>query len=104
MRDRDARIGALVVGVLASVVVGLLISTLGRIGAPRATSRPLASSTPGLEFRNLRAGKSDEAGKAEVLFDLVWTSDNFPGIFRCTWEAVGTNGRLSGSMQMLWLA
>ncbi len=84
-------------GLTLLLILGGFLLLRERAGPPsKATSGVGAGTTneagptgpgPGLVIRNLRAAPSNDPGRQRVLYDIVWPTALFPGIYRCTWTA-----------------
>lgn len=87
-------------GVTTLLVVGLAIAAT-RVPSPVhrvVEARPRTKVQPGLEIVDARLrGGSSQRTSAKVEYTVRWTTSTFPGVFRCTWEALSNEGSIVGS-------
>jgi hypothetical protein len=84
---------------LALVVVALGIAIGGFVwlnDAFRSSPAPPADATPGYVFTNVRpyTGQPDEDGYIQIGFDVAWSTEVFPGLHRCRYQALGLEGHV----------
>jgi hypothetical protein len=81
---------------LTVAVVGLAIGGFVWLSSAfRATPAPPAGSTePGYVFTNVRPhpGGSDGDGNIQVRFEVAWSTETFPGLHRCRFQALDLEG------------
>jgi hypothetical protein len=66
----------------------------GGISAPNG---PPTEDATRLQFQNVQLQPGSGASlEANVVFDLVWSGETFPGVFECTWRALGPSGSVVG--------
>jgi hypothetical protein len=83
---------------LTVVVVGLAIAGFVWLSSAfRAPPAPPAGSTePGYVFTNVRphSGESDGDGNIQVRFEVTWSTETFPGLHRCRFQALDLEGNV----------
>lgn len=91
-----SRAWALGIGLFVTFgLIGGLVWVATQEGAGDPT--PLAASPEsGLEISNVTVheGKADISSDDGLRYDLSWTGESFPGIHRCTWEMLNTDGKI----------
>jgi hypothetical protein len=91
----SGKIAPLIVGLCltAAVITGLLVlaSRIDSSSSFEASATEKAVLVSGVEL------KSSTASRARLGFNIRWPSTSFPGIFRCSWEALGPGGAVVGT-------
>ncbi len=89
---------------LASLAAVLLISAIGTWAADAAGVAhrgSLVTNEPGagLAITDVTLGSAGSSAPGEqlVTFDISWTGSTFPGVYRCTWRALGPDGDVVGA-------
>jgi hypothetical protein len=101
---RSRRPTALVAGVATGLAV---VAALGWVLATRedghsreegTAAPPSVSEQQGLDIRNVSVVSVDaDDSLVRIQYDLVWQSAQYPGMRRCTWELMGSDGSVVGS-------
>jgi hypothetical protein len=80
---------------LAVVSLGLAIGGFVWLTAGfRSRPAPPATATTGYVFTDVRpyTGHPDEDGNIQIGFDVAWSTEAFPGLRRCRYQALGLEG------------
>lgn len=98
------RFSGLIAGLITglAVVAGLAWVLASRGQGGQAEQRHVtAASVPGqqgLDIRNVAVARTNPSGNlVEIRYDIVWSSEQFPGTRTCTWELLGPDGSVVGS-------
>jgi hypothetical protein len=87
-------------------LAGLLLASgtgtwaaVARDVAPRESARANGGMGAGLVIHNVavESDEPDASGRQLVGFDISWTGPTFPGVYRCTWRAMGPDGAVVGT-------
>ena len=93
----NRRIASLILGLtLTGALVSGLVLIRDRTESRKPRSGVGAVVGDPLTPNGVRVSSSS-ASKANVTFDLNWSGAVFPGVFECTWDALGADGAVVGS-------
>lgn len=92
---RNGRAGAIVVGlVLTTLMLGAVAVVVARRGASSNSVAAREVITPALAFTDIAL--AGDGKTLDVTYDIGWTTDTFPGVYRCTWTALDPSGQSVG--------
>lgn len=80
------------IAALAIAIGGFVwLNSAFRATAPRPPAQPTG---PNYVFSNVKldASHPDEEGNILIRFEVSWSGDSFPGIHRCTFQTLGSDG------------